>query len=247
MRASPVVVLALVVSACVASVEGGPSEPSIEVAAVTTTAVVATTTQAGTTTTSLEGSCPEASRGFTCPPDLPVSGRDVGGTNPSEPLRVQNPATLAPGTYRTGLFPVPFTFVVAEPVRSFGEDQDGQIVDLGGPGSTYGVYVMDRSVRAAIDRDEEHYGVNDQVEVTVFESTAFMTVFTVDSDWRTDVDNPSGIIFAFIEPDHRAAVIDVEVDGQQITVLISPPLGEFDTYFETVALPLLESIVFLDQ
>lgn len=246
MRMALALSLVLVVSACVASTEGGPSEPSVSVGAVTTavttTALVTTTTPVATT---VEGrDCPESGRGYQCPPDMWL----VPAGSPS----AFSGGLHASGRYRTRVFMPSIEFTQLDQFTGY-EHELALVVDVVGcvvAGPCHKVLIFGPALAAQVDLEtlasrvciEEIATIGDVafgLPATVLELRMGCAEILV----AEAVGRPAGVL----DGGNTVRLMAVNLDDDtQIFVIVEAPTPEFDAYLEEVAQPILDSIRFLD-
>lgn len=246
MRVAPAVVLALVMSACVATEEGGPSEPSV--AAVTTTTAAVTTTTKAVTTTVAEDECephPDGynvtRKGLVCPPSIPVDADDL--------------FLYLPGTYRTRVFAVPFEFTRHVQGQAAWEADWGVGLDVtqtaGFPWATEIAAHVDAdyptpdfAAIAAHECASDTRLVERAALISGVEADLLDLVVICDFFWAGAT--PTGRI-DFRDGD-RWHLYALQVAGTDLIIsAVATPVSAFDGYFTDVVQPIIDSIRFLDQ
>ena len=229
-----VLVLVLLAAACGAEATSTTPEPT----AVPTT--LATTTVAASTTLGPDECLPsgggQTRRGFFCPPDLPVIS--------DEPV---NPPQFVAGTYRTRHFEPPFEFTREESFRSGGEH--GSVVNLDFPNSTSLVLLV-TPAHLTEELDLESYGSDPCfVDVHLRETEmlgydAQLLDATGGEDCQVILPLEGG---GSINPGERVHIYDIDADTGQLILIVYAPANTFDHYLEDTAIPLLDSVRFLDE
>lgn len=256
--------LVLILAACSTAGGNSTTSPTTPLPTSSTTISILTTTTNTESITAPE-ECVERDgvardrRGFICPPHLNVLEKTGGDL-------------YRKGRYRTRLFEPALTFARTEPFPSGGESfvaveltadpkpvVHGTYQHVTAFGPPFSEFYAALPTATPDNKPEGWEWAIDQIvtEMIVGGFPAIRTAFTthclvdgpakVGPDWVC-VFNPGDASFwppVFAWND-RVAVVEVEVPGGPVTILVQSPRDAFDRYWSEVAQPILDSIEFID-